>query len=292
MDEYISSANAQEKVHTDWQASSANLTVQEFNYFAELIFQHAGIKLGIEKRKMLEIRLSKRLRALNLTSFSDYLCALKRDMGGRELIEFTNAVTTNKTEFFREEYHFDFLHEDILAKRHPESVFIWSAACASGEEPYSIAMLCEEIKRERANFDYRVLATDVDTQRLAMSESGVYAKDKLEEIPQKYIDRYVSRHRFDAAGDIQVSEAIRHYVKFRQHNLIHYPEKFGIQFHYIFLRNVLFYFDRQTSEKVVRALLSQLQMGGLFFVGLTETLQYMDVGLKQVGSSVYQKVRG
>ncbi|MDD1783207.1 protein-glutamate O-methyltransferase CheR [Enterovibrio sp. ZSDZ35] len=288
MDEYFDSKMLESELSAT--GNSPTLSSQEFTYFAALIFRHAGIKLGAEKRKMLEIRLSKRLRALNLTSFDAYLHVLQQDPSGTELVEFTNAVTTNKTEFFREQYHFDFLVKDILAKRHRESVFIWSAACASGEEPYSIAMVCEEIRRERINFDYRILSTDVDTQRLAMSQEGTYAIDKLGEIPLRYHDKYLCFQNARTEDTFQVAEHVRNYVKFRQHNLIHYPEKYGIQFHYIFLRNVLFYFDRETSEKVVSSLVSQLQPGGLFFVGLTETLQHMDVGIEQVGSSVYQKV--
>ncbi|WP_028022327.1 CheR family methyltransferase [Enterovibrio calviensis] len=264
------------------------MSKQEFDYFSTLIFQHAGIKLEVEKRSMLEMRLLKRLRALKLGSFGEYMRVLKQDTSGIELIAFTNLITTNKTSFFREQRHFNVLREDILKRTRPEKTFIWSAACSSGEEPYSLAMQCEVIKSEQANFDYRILATDVDTQRLDMCALAEYPDEQREDIPKLYQHQYIQRITRDS-DTFTVVERLKQNIKFRQHNLIHYPEKFGIQFHYIFLRNVLFYFPPSTGEKVVRALVSQLQPGGLFFVGLTESLQHMDVGLELVDVSVYRK---
>lgn len=266
----------------------AGMTPQEFEFFSALIFQHAGIKLEKEKRSMLEMRLYKRLSALQLRSFQQYMQVLQQDTNGAELVAFTNLVTTNKTSFFREQRHFKVLRRDILAQPKTEKTFIWSAACSSGEEAFSLAMQCESIKGEQPRFDYRILATDVDTQRLEMCANAEYADEQRTDIPTLFQHQFIERvtHK---KNTFTVAERLKQNIKFRQHNLIHYPEKFGIQFHYIFLRNVLFYFPRSTGEKVVRALVSQLQPGGLFFVGLTESLQHMDVGLELVDVSVYRK---
>ncbi|MEZ8140663.1 protein-glutamate O-methyltransferase CheR [Enterovibrio sp. FF113] len=268
--------------------NTQGMTQAEFDYFSTLIFQHAGIKLENEKRSMLEMRLYKRLSALKLHTYSDYMRVLQKDTSGVELVAFTNVITTNKTAFFREQRHFNVLRNDILKHPRSEKTFIWSAACSSGEEPFSLAMQCEAIKNERANFDYRILATDVDTQRLEACGLGEYPNEQREDIPPLFQHQFIERSARDA-NTFTVAERLKQNIKFRQHNLIHYPEKFGIQFQYIFLRNVLFYFPRSTGEKVVRALVSQLQPGGLFFVGLTESLQHMDVGLELVDVSVYRK---
>ncbi|MGF1708234.1 protein-glutamate O-methyltransferase CheR [Enterovibrio baiacu] len=266
----------------------AGMTPEEFGFFSALIFEHVGIKLENEKRSMLEMRLYKRLSALQLRSFHQYMQVLQQDTNGTELVAFTNLVTTNKTSFFREQRHFDVLRRDILAQPKTEKTFIWSAACSSGEEAFSLAMQCESIKGEQPHFDYRILATDVDTQRLEMCANAEYTDEQRTDIPTLFQHQFVERvmHK---GNTFTVAERLKQNIKFRQHNLIHYPEKFGIQFHYIFLRNVLFYFPRSTGEKVVRALVSQLQPGGLFFVGLTESLQHMDVGLELVDVSVYRK---
>nr|WP_241826649.1 protein-glutamate O-methyltransferase CheR [Enterovibrio norvegicus] len=263
------------------------MTQQEFEYFSALISQHVGIKLENEKRSMLEMRLYKRLSTLQLRSFRQYMQVLQQD-NGSELVAFTNVVTTNKTSFFREQRHFNVLKHDILTQPRTEKTFIWSAACSSGEEAFSLAMQCEAIKSEHPHFDYRILATDVDTQRLEMCARAEYADELREDIPTLFQYQFIEREKRNG-NTFTLAEQLKRNIKFRQHNLIHYPEKFGIQFHYIFLRNVLFYFPPSTGEKVVRALVSQLQPGGLFFVGLTESLQHMDVGLELVDVSVYRK---
>ncbi|MGF1766775.1 protein-glutamate O-methyltransferase CheR [Enterovibrio makurazakiensis] len=282
------SHNLSYAIETSCIGNSESMTQQEFTYFSNLIFQHAGIKLENEKRSMLEMRLYKRLNALKLSSFGEYMRVLQQDASGVELIAFTNQVTTNKTSFFREKRHFHFLRDNIINHPRPEKTFIWSAACSSGEEAFSLAMQCEAIKHERANFDYRILATDVDTQRLDMCALGEYPNEEREDIPKLFQHQFTQRVPHNDSM-FMVADSLKRNIKFRQHNLIHYPEKFGIQFHYIFLRNVLFYFPRSTGEKVVRALVSQLEPGGLFFVGLTESLQHMDVGLELVDVSVYRK---
>ncbi|WP_281544923.1 protein-glutamate O-methyltransferase CheR [Grimontia sp. SpTr1] len=273
-----------------FDVSRAKLSPSEFRHFADLIYHHAGIRISPDKRTMLESRLNKRLFALKIHSFKQYADYLKADMSGRELTEFTNAITTNKTEFFREAYHFEVLKKDIAARHRSDSVFIWSAACASGEEPYSIAMICDELQQELPGFEGKVLATDIDTQRLAMCESGRYEKERASEIPIQFRHQYVTFSDNPNDDTFEMADVLRRQIKFRQHNLIHFSDKFGIQFHYIFLRNVLFYFPSATGEKVVRSLLSQLQPGGLIFVGLTETLNNMELGIEQVGTSVYKKV--
>ncbi|CZF80583.1 CheR family methyltransferase [Grimontia marina] len=287
---FTSQADAAAEGRENFDTSMVRLSSVEFRHFTHLIYHHAGIRISSDKRTMLESRLKKRLYALKIHSFKQYADYLKSDMSGRELTEFTNAITTNKTEFFRGACHFELMRKDIIDQHRSDTIFIWSAACASGEEPYSIAMVCDELQHDNPGFEAKILATDIDTQRLAICESARYEKERLSEIPIQFRHRYTKFSDDPQDDTFHVADILRQQIKFRQYNLVHFSDKFGIQFHYIFLRNVLFYFPPSTAEKVVRSMLSQLQHGGMIFVGLTETLNNLDLGLEQVGTSVYRKV--
>jgi len=271
---------------------SPSLSPKEFDYLSQLIHTKAGIFVPRNKIGMLEGRLVKRLRLLGLKDFSQYILFLKQDSAGKEFEFFVNALTTNKTEFFREKVHFEHL-KDVLERQHKQdTVFIWSAACSSGEEVYTLAMLCEELRLDAPAFDYRILGTDIDTERLKMSATGIYEKSTMSNTPPIYQQKYmesINHSNDNSYNNFKVGAKLRRRVKFRQHNLIDFDDNLPINFNFIFLRNVLFYFAKDNAEKIVRKLVSRLQPGGLFFVSLTETLRDMDVGLTQVGPSVYQK---
>ena len=270
-----------------------SLSHKEFEYFSQLIHTRAGIFVPKHKIGMIEGRLVKRLRLLGLNDFSQYIQYLNQDSGGKEFEFFVNALTTNKTEFFREKVHFDHLKGALERQDKQDDVFIWSAACSSGEEVYSLAMLCEELRLDLPAFDYRILGTDIDTERLKMSATGIYEKSSMVNTPPIYHQKYmepVNHTNGSNYSNFKVAAKLRRRVKFRQHNLIDFDDTFPINFNFIFLRNVLFYFSKENAEKIVRKLVKHLQPGGLFFVSLTETLRDMDVGLTQIGASIYQKV--
>jgi len=285
-------ANSALKSSVSNQNQPSSLSPKEFDYLSQLIHARAGIFVPRHKIGMLESRLVKRLRLLGLNDFSQYILYLKQDSGGKEFEFFVNALTTNKTEFFREKVHFDHLKEVLERQDRQDTIFIWSAACSSGEEVYSLAMLCEELRLDSPAFDYRVLGTDIDTERLKMSASGIYDRSSVLNTPPIYQQKYMEsfNHSNDNGNNsFKVGAKLRRRVKFRQHNLVDFDDTFHISFNFIFLRNVLFYFSKENAEKIVRKLVSRLQPGGLFFVSLTETLRDMDVGLTQVGPSIYQK---
>lgn len=266
-----------------------SLTHQEFHFFRQLIGSSAGIHLPDEKKEMLEMRLNKRLKALGLQNFHQYQTRLKNDTSGEEISAFINVLTTNKTAFFREQYHFDFLKNHIEKQKKYDTTYIWSAACASGEEVYSLAMLCEEINAKKVTFEYRILGTDVDTDRLNMSKGAIYSASQIKEIPLQLRLKYLIDNGNRKNRQFEISEKLKRNIKFCPYNLIDYQANLGVAFDYVFLRNVLYYFSNETSEKIVRHLIKQIKPGGLLFVSLTETLHHMDVDLIKLGHSVYQK---
>lgn len=270
----------------EWRPNT--VSDNEFRVFSQLILERAGIEIPAEKRSLLEVRLNKRIRALGLKSFAEYLTLLLHEPEGRELTEFTNALTTNTTAFFREEFHFEYLQQHLTSKLTAEDVYFWSAACSSGEEVYSLAMVCEQFAQSHPEFNYKILGTDIDTERLAMCGDAIYDNEKLEEIPNLMQLKYLSPKSPDK-NHFAISSELRRHIKFRQHNLIDYDTSPGISFNYIFLRNVLFYFPKANVQQVVRKLERHLEPGGLLFVGLTESLHHFDTQLLQVAPSVYQK---
>ena len=165
------------------------------------------------------------------------------------------------------------------------------AACSSGEEAYSLAMVCEELRLDYPSFDYRVLGTDIDTEQLRLSESGVYDRSHIVNLPPMHQQKYFEFSGQKNSADIKVGETLRQRVKFRQYNLIKMADNFSIKFNVIFVRNVLFYFSKATVVKIVYNLIDQLEPGGLLFVSLTETVLHMEDQLTCVESSIYQKKR-
>lgn len=268
--------------------SIPNLTPGEFNYFRGLLEQQAGIHIVRGKMEMLQGRLRKRLRALDLSSYTQYQSYLQEHAKGEEFQLFVNTLTTNKTEFFREEFHYDYLQKSLQQRQESFPVYIWSAACSSGEEAYSLAILCEELKLELNSFNYRILATDIDTNMLRISETGVYEKDQLAKMPARYQQKYFELCSGPDDPHVRVNARLKRWVKFRQHNLIDYTTAPPIKFNIIFVRNVLFYFPKKTTKKIVQQLAGQLLPGGLIFVSLTESLSSMNTGLIQVGASIYR----
>lgn len=265
------------------------LSNADFKFFSKLIYDKAGIDIPLEKKSLMENRLGKRLLALKLTQFSQYKQLLQGDAVGKELVLFTNSLTTNKTEFFRESLHFSYL-KDLLEKHASNRMItLWSAASSSGEEAYTMAMMCEELAKTVPLFDYRILGTDIDTQRLQMAERGIYDIEAIANIPSTFQHEYFEAEGAQEQKQVKIGKKLRQRLKFRHHNLVEYGDLIPLDFDIIFLRNVLFYFDAHTAQQIVAKLVSQLKPGGFLFIGLTEKLHKIDPQLTYVESSIYQK---
>jgi len=260
----------------------------EFAFFRDLIHARAGIALKDCKRSLVAARLGRRLRALGLDSFAGYRRHLETsDPSGAELALTINCITTNKTSFFREERHFAILADRIpAAERAGQKVYrVWSAACSTGEEPYSIAMAALAAKRP---IEVRILASDLDTEVLERARQGVYPMNSLAGMDEEWKRRYFLRGCGEQQGWAKVKPPVREMVTFRHINLVEEVWAIQAQFDAIFCRNVIIYFDRETQRRLFRRLAHYLAPGGLLFLGHAETLFWLDELLVPVEHSVYR----
>lgn len=277
-------------------SSAANmlneLTDAEFQAISNLVKDFAGINLHEGKRELVKARLNKRLRALGMTNFQQYLDYVQKDPGGEEFVVMLDALSTNLTFFFREPEHFKYLSGEVLPgllKRNAASkrIRVWSAGCSSGEEPYSIALLLSEFLADKKGWDARVLATDLSTRVLGVAKRGIYEFRRLKDVPSQCIGRYFecvdSRERL-----YQVKPALRSMVTFGRLNLMgDWPMKGP--FDVIFCRNVMIYFDKPTQGALVNRYGNLLAPGGTLFLGHSESLTGIRHGFKYVKPTVYQK---
>lgn len=259
----------------------------EFNFFCRLIEDTIGITLGPGKKALVTSRLSKRLRTLCLDSYTDYIHYLQQDDG--ELNHFVNALTTNKTEFFRESSHFDYLKSFYLNTNTHKLVYIWSAACSNGAEVYTTAMVLNEVKDYHPGLEYRILGTDIDSQMLARSEKGSYYRSELDGVPSPYFKKYF-RAKSGQNNSIlyHIAPYLRESIKFRPHNLIDSSD-LPLKFDVIFLRNVLIYFSSANIQRVINKMARHLKPKGLLFIGHSENLTTVSHDFKQIGSSIFRK---
>ncbi|MDF2231124.1 protein-glutamate O-methyltransferase [Albimonas sp. CAU 1670] len=261
----------------------------EFNRITAKVFEIAGIVLKDHKRQMVYTRLSRRLRATGLTSFGQYMDLIDRPEGAGELVQFTNAVTTNLTSFFREGHHFTHLREHVLeplAKSGKTRLRVWSAGCSTGEEPYSIALTARAAARSMASVDFRILATDLDTNVLATGKAGVYPEARAADIPAELRSGALAK-----SGDrVEFSSQVRAMIAFRKLNLLH-PWPFRGPFDAIFCRNVLIYFDAETKAGLVRRFAEALTDDGILYLGHSESLLGEHPLLRSEGRTIYRRRR-
>lgn len=265
---------------------NAVLHDKEFNQFRDLIFRIAGISMSPAKKQLVTSRLAKRLRHHNYSCYGDYFRLITSPHGKDELQVAVDSLTTNETHFFREPKHFDFLRERIVPARKPgRGLRIWSAACSSGEEPYSIAMMLDEMLGAEP---WEVVASDISTQILEKARKGLYPATRIPEVPKPYLSRYCLKGVGKDEGTMLVEPALRERVSFVLHNLTEAPPKMG-EFDVIFLRNVMIYFDQETKRKVVSRLLPLLRPGGYFLVGHSESLNGVTEEVRLVMPAIYRK---
>ncbi|MBN2524930.1 MAG: chemotaxis protein CheR [Deltaproteobacteria bacterium] len=269
-----------------------------FAHFQKLIYKSCGISLADSKRTMLSVRLSKRLSALQLQTFEEYLEYVGNVSHiDNEFLEFLNVVTTNKTDFYRERHHFEFLTNDIipelLARKQiskDKPLRIWSAGCSSGEEPYTIAMEVAEILGLDSGA-FEVLATDISTRVLNQAIGGVYAEESIAPIPEKLRHKYLMRGKGKYSGRYKVVPEIQTHVRFSRLNFTAANYNITEQMHVIFCRNVLIYFDVKTKAYILNKICDQLVSHGHLFIGHSETLVPQEYRLERVLPTVYQNIR-
>jgi chemotaxis protein methyltransferase CheR len=294
-------------------ASLVTMDMREFKTFRELIHRKTGIWLRDGKQTMLAGRLSKRLRHHGMTDFATYAAYVETVQdGGKELAEIINCVTTNKTSFFREIHHFDFLAQKLVpdlvagaALGRARSLRIWSAACSTGEEPYSIAIsVLDAFKNAHAatsspstlgvpppppgGWQVEVVASDIDTVVLATATQGIYDEDSLADVPQAMQTKYFLRGRGDMAGQVRVKKEAAQLVKFQRINLMdsHWP--LDGKFDVIFFRNALIYFNRETQEVFLRKMLTYLKARGYLILGHSEHVPWLNDSVEALNNTIHQ----
>jgi chemotaxis protein methyltransferase CheR len=275
---------------------SEELSTADFDKLRALIYNESGINLGVDKKTMVEIRLKRRLRSLGVASLGEYCARVFSKHGIEdELVHLIDVITTNKTDFFREAGHFDYLTgsalPDLVARKGPGRQLIWSAGCSTGEEPYTLAMVLSEYAQSCAGFRFNVLASDICTAVLAKAAEGIYKADVLTPVPQHLRRKYFMRSRDPESDRLRVVPELRALVEFRRINFM--DADFGIAEapDIIFCRNVIIYFDRPTQVRLLQKLVRQLAPGGYFFAGHSESFQGMDLSLVGVAPAVYKKPR-
>ena len=268
--------------------SESAISDQEFALFQRLIYKIAGISLSDAKKVLLVGRLQKRLRHYQFDTYSQYYRMLATGQHAEELQTMVDLLTTNETYFFREPKHFDFLRDEIIAKRRSPSTFrVWSAASSSGEEPYSLAMMLAE---HVTNTSWEIVGSDISTQVLEKARRGHYPIERNEGIPPRFLSKYCLKGVRAHAGTLLIAPELRQHVSFQQVNLTLPVDKGIGMFEVIFLRNVMIYFDLETKHKVVQNLLPQLVSGGYLIIGHSETLNGISDGLSTVRPTIYRKI--
>ena len=269
------------------------LTRDDMSFIAKLVYEQAGIVIREHKEAMTRGRLARRVKALGLGSVAEYCAFLKTPQAAGELPELINAVTTNHTAFFRERHHFDHLRKEVMPRLLQERagrrgrIRIWSSACSSGEEAYSIAASCRDVIGARSDLDFKILATDIDTDILARAEAGIYPAELFERLPAD-VKPMLKLEGGAGRGEARISEDLRRMIAYKRLNLI---EKWPMSgpFDVIFCRNVFIYFDTQTKASILDRFVSLLSPGGFLYLGHSESLPQPHQHLRLIGRTIYER---
>lgn len=268
---------------------TVELTDSQFKKVSKLIYHLCGIYLKDGKEALVRARLMKRLRVLGMDSFDTYLNYIESKEGIKELGYMVDVMTTNKTSFFRELAHFDYLRDHVLPKiRGKRRLRFWTAACSSGEEPFSLAILLREHIPDIDIKDVKILATDISVTMLEKARRAVYLKNALSDIPLMYLQKYFFRIQNSSAQEYQVTDNVRTMIRLAQLNLMDsWPMKGP--FDVIFCRNVMIYFDRSTQQKLINRFWNLLGSDGHLFVGHSEGLSAISHKFNYVRPAIYKK---
>jgi len=271
---------------------NSGMTSSDLVAFQNLLYRKSGIVLNDSKKALVESRVTQRLRALNMDSYGGYLQFLDEDKSGEELVQLIDVISTNITNFFREPDHFEML-ESTLEKwtaQGMQHVRIWSAACSTGEEPYTIAMTVDKLVQER-RLDLKILATDISTRVLAHAKAGVYQEDRLTSIPDHLKAKHFRIQPGQGKKQYAVSNQLKRLMMFHRLNFTVFPYPINGIFDVIFCRNAMIYFDRDLRMKMVREFARLLKPGGLLMIGHAETLIGLENQYRTIKPSIYQRLK-
>ena len=271
-----------------------HFTEKDFKFISKLVGERTGIVLSDAKRQMVYGRLSRRLRQLKLDKFSDYL-ELLTSGDEQELVNFTNAITTNLTAFFRENHHFEYLKKTVIPEvlknnAHSKRMRVWSAGCSSGEEPYSIAMCLREMVPKSAGWDIKILATDLDSNMVQRGKEGIYTAERVEGLSPERMKRWVKRGKGENASMVRMHPELREMITFKELNLMHQWPMKG-PFDFMFCRNVVIYFSKDTQRVLFDRYADILVDKAHLFIGHSESLNKVTDRFELLGQTIYRKVR-
>lgn len=269
---------------------------KEFQKLSNFIYSNYGIKMPYSKKGMLQARLQNRLRELNHSDFKEYVDYVFSGKDSEvEIIKMIDVVSTNKTDFYREINHFHFLNDHVLPlyqeSKDTVTYKVWSSACSSGEEAYTIALALSEFSETNKHFNFSIFGTDISTRILEKAVNAIYPEERINPVPWEQKKKYFLRSKNRENPTVRVIPALRNKTSFMRLNLIddtytNIPHDFDL----IFCRNVLIYFDRNTQEKVINSLCKHLKPGGYFFLGHSESATGLNVPLKQIKPTIFQKI--
>lgn len=273
-----------------------NLSESEYRFLRDLVYQRSRINLGESKHELVASRIGKRLRQLGLHSYSDYCRYLQSQNGQEELTDFIDAISTNHTSFFRDPSHFDFLRKQIMepmratARTAAVRKFrVWSAACSSGQEPYSIALCLAEFFATIPGWNWEIDASDISTRMLSAAQAGIYEAEQVTLPNNDWLRRYFQRGVRAYEGCFRVKPEIRDRVRFHHINLFQPRYPFPSGFQVVFCRNVMIYFDRPTQQNLIQKIADHSTTGAFLFVGPSESLIGIKHSFQYVAPGIYQK---
>jgi len=268
--------------------SKTDLTPSEFEQIRKIVYDYCGINLHEGKQALVRGRLMKRLRYLKLSTFAEYLDYLEKDDTGQEFSQFIDILTTNKTSFFRESSHYDFIEKEIIPGVGNRPLKWWSAGCSSGEEPITMAMILKEGMKMTGKPPVKILATDLSREVVQFAKMGVYPKEKLNGMPNYFLKKYF-KPTPENKNNFVIDENIKNIITYGRLNLLNnWPMKGP--FHIIMCRNVMIYFDKQTQRRLVERFYDLLEPGGYLFIGHSESVTNKEIGLRTVLPAAYQKI--
>ena len=276
-------------------AHDGSISAKDYARLCDLIYAEAGIHLNLEKKTMLEARVNRRLKILDIPTYSHYCDYLFGHNGLKdEISHLIDVVTTNKTDFFREPKHFEYLTAKALPElasrdRSGRPLLIWSAGCSTGEEPYTLAIVLSEYALTHPGFRFRILATDISTIVLAKADRGVFTTDVVAPVPSTLKLKYFMRSKDRASNQLRVTPELRRAIEFRRLNFMDADYGVTEKVDAIFCRNVIIYFDRPTQQRILNRLASHLHPAGYMFVGHAETLHDMNLPLIPVAPALYRR---
>jgi chemotaxis protein methyltransferase CheR len=272
------------------------MTDEDFKRLSTFVYGELGIKMPYPKKVMLQCRLQKRVSDLKMSSFAEYLeYVFSKEGQDDEMIRMIDLVTTNKTDFFREPSHFDYLRDVVLPglmeeKPSRKTIRIWSSACSSGEEPYTIAIVLKDFLEDYPEVDFEIFGTDISTRILQKASLAIYTEDRITGIPIETKRKYFMRSKDPFEKTVRLIPEIRSKVVFQRMNLMDNYYDLEREFDIIFCRNVLIYFDRPSQQNVINKLASKLRPDGYFFLGHSESITNMKVPLRQIRPTIFRKI--